>query len=232
MATPSTSDTLTTSSPPNLTPAPATKPANIGKAPEHTVANEQPPIAKEPVAQPPIHPFSGIPSHYAPSANRNFTAPDRTNDGAYRTMPPIYDIEQSKAVFKRVLSTKVTVSVGKLCSVSQDIRNQFRTAVTPKQLVGANTVQDPSNIFEDIFFTLAPPLPPTTASSCNVSRVKLECLISMGSPLLANSHCHSTKALAFLTDVAFVAILLANLLPVLLDNHPLCEQLFLVLSQQ
>ncbi|KAG5331197.1 hypothetical protein C0989_008322, partial [Termitomyces sp. Mn162] len=72
-------------------------------------------------------------------------------------MPPIYNIEQSKAVFEWVLSTKVTVSVGKLCSVSQDIQNQFRTAVTPKQLVGtsANTVQDPSNIFKDILPTFA-----------------------------------------------------------------------------
>ncbi|KAG5725015.1 hypothetical protein E4T56_gene12516 [Termitomyces sp. T112] len=152
MATPLTSDTSATSSPPDSTPAPAAKPANIGKAPEHTVAKEQLPVAKEPVAQPPIHPFSGIPSRYAPPANRNFAAPDRTNNGTYQTMPPIYDIKQSKAVFEWVLSTKVTVSVGKLCSVSQDIRNQFRTAVTPKQLVGAsaNTVQDPSDIFEDI----------------------------------------------------------------------------------
>ncbi|KAG5348949.1 hypothetical protein C0989_006989 [Termitomyces sp. Mn162] len=72
-------------------------------------------------------------------------------------MPPIYNIEHSKAVFKQVLSTKVTVLVGKLCSVSQDIRNQIRTAVMPKQLVGASTnmVQDPSNIFEDILPTFA-----------------------------------------------------------------------------
>ncbi|KNZ72323.1 hypothetical protein J132_04013 [Termitomyces sp. J132] len=72
-------------------------------------------------------------------------------------MPSIYDIEQSKAVFEWVLSTKVTVLVGKLCSVSQDIWNQFRTAVTPKQLVGASTnaVQDLSNIFEDILLTFA-----------------------------------------------------------------------------
>ncbi|KAG5350738.1 hypothetical protein C0989_009457 [Termitomyces sp. Mn162] len=54
-------------------------------------------------------------------------------------MPPIYDIKQSKVVFEWVLSTKVMVSVGKLCLVSQDIRNQFRTAVMPKQLVGAST---------------------------------------------------------------------------------------------
>ncbi|KAG5349019.1 hypothetical protein C0989_006535 [Termitomyces sp. Mn162] len=156
-ATPPTSDTSVTSSSSDLTPAPAAKPADKGKASERTVVNEQPPIAKEPVAQSPIHPFSGISGRYVPPANRNFTAPDRTNDSAYRTMPPIYDIEQSKAVFEWVLSTKVTVSVGELCSVSQDIQNQFRTAVTPKQLVGAsaNTVQDSSNIFEDILLTFA-----------------------------------------------------------------------------
>ncbi|KNZ76762.1 hypothetical protein J132_08835 [Termitomyces sp. J132] len=127
-------DTSATSSSSNLTPAPAAKPADNGKASEHTVANEQPPVTKEPVAQPPIHPFSGIPGHYVPPTNRNFAAPDRTNNGAYQTMPPIHNIEQSKAVFKWVLSTKVTVLVGELCSVSQDIRNQFRTVVMPKQL--------------------------------------------------------------------------------------------------
>ncbi|KNZ71662.1 hypothetical protein J132_07828 [Termitomyces sp. J132] len=131
-ATPLTSDTSVTSSSSNSTSAPAAKPADKGKASECTIINKQLPIAKEPVAQPPIYLFSGIPGRYVPPANRNFAAPDRTNDGAYRTMPPIYDIEQSKAVFERVLSTKVTVSVGKLCSVSQDIRNQFRTVVMPK----------------------------------------------------------------------------------------------------
>ncbi|KAG5349501.1 hypothetical protein C0989_003382 [Termitomyces sp. Mn162] len=147
-----TSDTLATSSPSDSTPAPAAKPADKSKAPEHTVANKQLPIAKELIAQPPIHPFSGIPGCYAPPTNRNFAAPDRSNDGAYQIMPPIYDVKQSKAVFEWVLSTKVTVSVGELCSVFQDIRNQFRTAVMPKQLVGTsvNTVQDPSNIFKDI----------------------------------------------------------------------------------
>ncbi|KAG5330535.1 hypothetical protein C0989_008841, partial [Termitomyces sp. Mn162] len=154
-ATPPTSDTSATSSSSNSASAPAAKPADKGKASEHTVINEQLPIAKEPIAQPPIHLFSSIPGCYVPPANRNFAAPNQTNDSAYQTMPLIYDIEQSKAVFEQVLSTKVTVSVGKLCSVSQDIRNQFRTAVTPKQLVGtsANTVQDPSNIFEDILPT-------------------------------------------------------------------------------
>ena len=53
-------------------------------------------------------------------------------------MPPIYDIEQTKAVFDRVLQTKVTVSVSELCFLSSDIHNQFWTAVTPKQNVPSN----------------------------------------------------------------------------------------------
>ncbi|KAG5331587.1 hypothetical protein C0989_007876 [Termitomyces sp. Mn162] len=82
-ATPLTSDTSATSSSSNSTPAPAAKPADKGKASEHTIANEQPPVAKEPVTQPPIHLFSGIPGYYVLSANRNFAAPNRTNDSAY-----------------------------------------------------------------------------------------------------------------------------------------------------
>ncbi|KAG5332434.1 hypothetical protein C0989_007029, partial [Termitomyces sp. Mn162] len=107
-AAPLTSNTPMTSSPSNSTPAPAAKPADKGKAPEHIVTNKQPPITKEPIAQPPIHPFSGIPGCYIPPANRNFAAPNRFSDGTYQTMPPIYNIKQSKAVFEWVLSTKVT----------------------------------------------------------------------------------------------------------------------------
>ncbi|KNZ74848.1 hypothetical protein J132_06070 [Termitomyces sp. J132] len=65
-ATPSTSNTSATSSPYDSTTAPAAKPADKGKAPERTVTNEQPSVVKEPISQPPIHPFSGIPSCYAP----------------------------------------------------------------------------------------------------------------------------------------------------------------------
>ncbi|KAG5335583.1 hypothetical protein C0989_000952 [Termitomyces sp. Mn162] len=81
-ATPSTSNTPATSSPSNSIPAPTAKPADKGKAPEQPATNEQLPVAKEPVAQPLVHPFSSIPSCYAPPANRNFVAPDRTINGS------------------------------------------------------------------------------------------------------------------------------------------------------
>ncbi|KAG5732632.1 hypothetical protein E4T56_gene16915 [Termitomyces sp. T112] len=79
----STHDTPTNSSPSNSTPAPAAKPVDKGKAPECIVANKQLPIAKEPIAQPSINPFLGIPGCYIPPTNRNFAAPDRSNNGAY-----------------------------------------------------------------------------------------------------------------------------------------------------
>ncbi|KNZ77454.1 hypothetical protein J132_05412 [Termitomyces sp. J132] len=117
-------------------PAPVTKPANKGKAPECTVTNKQPPIAKEHIAQPPIHPFSGIPGCYAPPDNRNFAAPSRSNNGAYQAMPPIYDIKQSEAVFEWVLSTKVTISDSS--NIFEDILPTF-TIEEPQFLLGSNT---------------------------------------------------------------------------------------------
>ena len=59
----------------------------------------------------------------------------------------MYDIEQSKQVFEQVLQTKLTVLVGELCSISNDIRNQLRTAVMPKRTLPLNvtTFQEPIN---------------------------------------------------------------------------------------
>ncbi|KNZ77650.1 hypothetical protein J132_04685 [Termitomyces sp. J132] len=120
-----------TSSPSDSAPAPAAKPADKGKAPECTVANKQLPIAKEPVAQPLVHPFSSISGHYAHPTNRNFAAPNRSNNGAYQTMPLIYNIEQSKAVFEWVLSTK------DLSNIFEDILLTF-TIEEPQFLLGSN----------------------------------------------------------------------------------------------
>ncbi|KAG5719266.1 hypothetical protein E4T56_gene13360 [Termitomyces sp. T112] len=76
--------------------------------------------------QPLLHPFSGIPNHYIPPNTYNFAAPDKHQDGAYRRMPPIYDIEQIKAVFDCILQTRVTVS--------------FYNTITPKHNLATNVV--------------------------------------------------------------------------------------------
>ena len=66
-------------------------------------------------------------------------------------MPSIYDIEQSKQVFEWVLQTKLTVSVGELCSISNNIRNQLRTTIMPKQtlLPNVTTYQKPIDDFDN-----------------------------------------------------------------------------------
>ncbi|KAG5336978.1 hypothetical protein C0989_011316 [Termitomyces sp. Mn162] len=144
---------LTTS---NSIPAPAAKPADKGKAPEHPVANKQPPVTKEPVAQPPVHPFSSIPSCYTlPLIGISLLPTDLTTAHI-----KLYHLSTTLSSLKQYLKgfqAPRSVSVGKLYLVSQNIRNQFRMAVMPKQLVGAstNTVQNPSNIFEDILPTFA-----------------------------------------------------------------------------
>ena len=81
---------------------------------------------------------SSIPSHYQPPINQNFGAPDKHPDPAYQSMPPIYDIEQSKQVFEQVLQTKLMVLVGELCSISNNIRNQLWTAIMPKRTLPSN----------------------------------------------------------------------------------------------
>ena len=66
-------------------------------------------------------------------------------------MLPIYNIEQSKQVFEWVLQTKLTALVGKLYSLSNDIRNQLQTAVTPKQTLPPNVTafQEPLDVLDD-----------------------------------------------------------------------------------
>ena len=52
-------------------------------------------------SEPPLRLFSSIPNCYAPPAQKNFAMSDKCQDATYQTMPPIYDIEQTKVVFDR-----------------------------------------------------------------------------------------------------------------------------------
>ncbi|KAG5724609.1 hypothetical protein E4T56_gene3937 [Termitomyces sp. T112] len=133
-ATPSTSNTLATSSPSESTTAPAAKPADKGKAPERTIANEPLSVAKEPIAQPPIHPFLGIPSCYPPPLTGILLLPTELTTAHIKLCHPFMTSSNPRQFLNR---------------------NKFRTVVTPKQLFGAsaNMLQDPSDIFEDILLT-------------------------------------------------------------------------------
>ncbi|KAG6893767.1 hypothetical protein C0993_000340, partial [Termitomyces sp. T159_Od127] len=121
-------------------PAPETPSTPTSTAP----ANNTPPIANAPDPLPPLHPYSGLNNRYQPPVQRNFGAPDKRTDGAYRPTAPVYDIEKSNQVFARIMKSAVMLSVEELCSIAPDVRNQMRTAVTPKRQVatGVATVDE------------------------------------------------------------------------------------------
>ncbi|KAG6892611.1 hypothetical protein C0993_003438, partial [Termitomyces sp. T159_Od127] len=98
-------------------------------------ADNTPPIANIPDPLPLLHPYSGLNNHYQPLAQQNFGAPDKHTDGTYQPMVPVYDIEKSNQVFARIMKSVVMLSVEELCSIAPDVRNQMRTAVTPKRQV-------------------------------------------------------------------------------------------------
>ncbi|KAG6882591.1 hypothetical protein C0993_009930, partial [Termitomyces sp. T159_Od127] len=76
-----------------------------------------------------------------PPAQQNFGAPDKQTDGAYRPTVLVYDIEKSNHVFAHIMKSAVTLSVEELCSIAPDIRNQMRTAVTPKCQVATGVAE-------------------------------------------------------------------------------------------
>ncbi|KAG6893256.1 hypothetical protein C0992_010720 [Termitomyces sp. T32_za158] len=134
------------------TPATAPPPATMSTAPSapvsvpapDTVASTAPTDQSAP-AQPPLHPYSGIPNCYAPPAQKNFAAPDKRQEGPYRPTAPVYNIEKSNHVFSRIMKSAVTLLVEELCSIAPDVRNQMKMAVTPKRTMQA-TVQDADDI--------------------------------------------------------------------------------------
>ncbi|KAG6881284.1 hypothetical protein C0993_002110, partial [Termitomyces sp. T159_Od127] len=105
-------------------------------APTSTIpADNTPSVANVPDPLPPLHPYSGLNNRYQPLAQRNFGAPDKRTDGAYRPTVPVYDIEKSNQVFACIMKSAVMLSVEELCSIAPDVRNQMRTVVTPKRQV-------------------------------------------------------------------------------------------------
>ncbi|KAG6893326.1 hypothetical protein C0992_010458, partial [Termitomyces sp. T32_za158] len=83
-------------------------------------------------AQPPLHPYSGIPNRYAPPAQKNFAAPDKRQEGLYQPTAPI-------------MKSAITLSVEELCSIAPNVHNQIKTVVTPKCTMQA-TIQDADDI--------------------------------------------------------------------------------------
>ncbi|KAG6881160.1 hypothetical protein C0992_001664, partial [Termitomyces sp. T32_za158] len=147
-------------------PATAPAPATTSTAPSAPVnvpdsAASTAPTDQSAPAQPPLHPYSGIPHRYAPPAQKNFAAPDKRQEGPYQPTAPVYDIEKSNHVFSRIMKSAVTLSVEELCSIAPDVRNQMKTAVTPKHTMQA-TVQDADDINDALPGFALTALPPDT----------------------------------------------------------------------
>ncbi|KAG6867830.1 hypothetical protein C0993_010552 [Termitomyces sp. T159_Od127] len=101
-------------------------------SPSTVPADNMPTIANTLNPLPPLHPYLGLNNCYQPPAQQNFGTPDKRTDGAYRPTAPVYDIEKSNQVFAHIMKSAITLSVEELCSIVPDIRNQMRTAVTPR----------------------------------------------------------------------------------------------------
>ncbi|KAG6893977.1 hypothetical protein C0992_007984 [Termitomyces sp. T32_za158] len=96
-------------------------------------------------AQPPLHPYSGIPHRYAPPAQKNFATLDKRQERPSQQTAPVYDIEKSNHVFFRIMKSAVTLSVEELCGIAPDVCNQMEMVVTPKRTMQA-TIQDVDDI--------------------------------------------------------------------------------------
>jgi len=100
------------------------------------------------IVNPPIHPFANKRTNYLPPQDKNFAAPQKS-DPAYKTIAPIQNTQVVDDVFTRTMATPcVTLSTNELLSISAEVRQKVREAVTPKrslqpgkETIAVNTVQ-------------------------------------------------------------------------------------------
>ncbi|KAF8233777.1 hypothetical protein L208DRAFT_1265040, partial [Tricholoma matsutake] len=92
----------------------------------------------------PIHPFANVPEVlYAPPVHRNFAAPAekekivREKEPAYHTIAPIQNAKIIDDVYNRSMKAPlVTLSSEELLSISVEMHQKMRDAVTPKCITG------------------------------------------------------------------------------------------------
>ncbi|TFY53763.1 hypothetical protein EVJ58_g9269 [Rhodofomes roseus] len=94
----------------------------------------------------PIHPFANVKdATYAPPTTRNFGAAPtkvKNRDGSYTNLAPVVQAQIAETVYKRSMTTPtVSLTIEELLSISPDIRNKYREAVTPRRVAhDTNTV--------------------------------------------------------------------------------------------
>jgi hypothetical protein len=122
---------------------PTQKPETAGSqtrpnAPAQETAPQQP-------EDPLVHPFSNIPEgRYVPPANKNFAgAPSKKDQPAYRTSAPIHKPHIADDVYTRTMkASSIVLSPEELLSISPEVRQKIRDAVTPKRDPVAANIQE------------------------------------------------------------------------------------------
>jgi len=131
-------------------PAPkhASVPANNSKQEKATGELDKP--------EGPLHPFRNVrEAAYAPPHEKNFAAqPPRLgkdNNAMYRSVAPIQDPKVAQEVYKRSMDVPcITLSQKELLSISPEVRQHVREAVTPKRIVPTGTREVKKVTIEEI----------------------------------------------------------------------------------
>ena len=94
---------------------------------------------RQTAGQEPIHPYARAKdATYAPPAARNFATPAKyqTRGGSYTNLAPVVQREIADDIFRRSMkSASIPMTVEEILSISPDVRNRYREAVTPKRIV-------------------------------------------------------------------------------------------------
>jgi hypothetical protein len=87
----------------------------------------------------PTHPFASKRPNYLPPQEKNFATPQKS-DPAYKTTAPIQNAKTIEEVYNRSMAAPcVTLSPNELLSISSEVRQKVREAVTPKRQTNTDT---------------------------------------------------------------------------------------------
>jgi hypothetical protein len=126
-----------------LKPARANKPnpTKQPKVPESTTKSAPPPEKLTTTTQPPVHPFANVAeTSYQPPHEHNFAAapakPDKEKKLAYHYVAPIENPRTVINVYNKSMQTPhITLSPEELYTISPEVRNRLREAITPKRVL-------------------------------------------------------------------------------------------------
>ena len=145
---------------PPQTPTPAAETTKKAPKPDKLASQDiHPPPANPEVTKKgdaPLHPFKNIRKPvYAPPHERNFAAlPPRLGkdkDNAYRSVAPVQDPNIAEDVYKQSMNTPcITLSHKELYSLSPEVRQHIRDAVTPKRIINQGTCETKKVAIEEV----------------------------------------------------------------------------------